>query len=219
MSTEKQMVAMTAEERAEFEAFRAAQEKKNAEAKRKADREAYAVMVDECIERAMPALQNISETISHTKNAVMEQFKSALQIKGELFGVKDDQRSHTFTNSKGNLRITLGVYCLDNYRDTVNDGIALVKEYLASLARDEESKALVNAVLRLMSKDQAGNLKASRVLQLRKMAMESGNERFIEGVQIIEESYQPMNSKQFIRAEVKNENGEWKSVPLGMTEA
>ena len=80
-------------------------------------------------------------------------------------------------------------------------------------------KALVKMVLRLLARDAKGTLKASRVVQLRKIAEETGSERFMEGVQIIEEAYQPAISKQFIRAEVKNENGAWVCIPLGMTEA
>ena len=74
-------------------------------------------------------------------------------------------------------------------------------------------------VFRLLAKDSKGAIKASRVMQLRKMAEESQSERFIEGVKVIEEAYQPAISKQFIRAEYKDENGMWKSIPLGMTEA
>ena len=50
-------------------------------------------------------------------------------------------------------------------------------------------------------------------------AADTGDERFLEGVRIIEERYQPEVSKQFIRAEIKNENGMWRSIPLGMTES
>lgn len=56
-------------------------------------------------------------------------------------------------------------------------------------------------------------------MQLRKLAEESGNDRFLEGVKIIEESYQPVVSKQYVHAEMKNELGEWKTIPLGMTES
>ena len=122
-------------------------------------------------------------------------------------------RSHTFTNSEGNKRITLGVYVTDGYRDTVEDGIAIVKEYIASLANDDKTQALVNMVFRLLARDAKGTLKASRIVQ------DTGDERFLEGVRIIEESYQPEVSKQFIRAEIKNENGMWKPIPLGMTES
>ena len=209
---------MTAEERQEFEAYKLAKEKKAAEAKRKSDREAYTALVDETIAAVMPELTNISEAIAQKKTAAAEAFRGALEMKAELFGVKDDQQSHTFTNSEGTMRITIGHYMLDNYRDTVNEGIAMVKEYIESQARDDASRALVKAILRLLSRDEAGNLKASRVLQLQKMAEETGNERFIEGVRIIQESYQPTPSKDYIRAAVRDESGAWVAIPLSMTD-
>ena len=209
---------MTAEERQEFEAYKLAKEKKAAEAKRKSDREAYTALVDETIAAVMPELTNISEAIAQKKTAAAEAFRGALEMKAELFGVKDDQQSHTFTNSEGTMRITIGHYMLDNYRDTVNEGIAMVKTYIESQARDDASRALVKAILRLLSRDEAGNLKASRVLQLQKMAEETGNERFIEGVRIIQESYQPTPSKDYIRAAVRDESGAWEPIPLSMTD-
>ena len=211
-------VEMTAEERQEFEAYKLAKEKKAAEAKRKSDRKAYTALVDETIAAVMPELTNISEAIAQKKTAAAEAFRGALEMKAELFGVKDDQQSHTFTNSEGTMRITIGHYMLDNYRDTVNEGIAMVKEYIESQARDDASRALVKAILRLLSRDEAGNLKASRVLQLQKMAEETGNERFIEGVRIIQESYQPTPSKDYIRAAVRDESGAWVPIPLSMTD-
>ena len=209
---------MTAEERQEFEAYKLAKEKKAAEAKRKSDREAYTALVDETIAAVMPELTNISEAIAQKKTAAAEAFRGALEMKAELFGVKDDQQSHTFTNSEGTMRITIGHYMLDNYRDTVNEGIAMVKTYIESQARDDASRALLKAILRLLSRDETGNLKASRVLQLQKMAEETGDERFIEGVRIIQESYQPTPSKDYIRAAVRDESGAWVPIPLSMTE-
>lgn len=212
-------VTMTAEERQEFEAYRAEKQKKEVAAKRKQQRENYAAMVDDELRTTLPVLQELSEQIKTVKNTVFGNFDAILKMKSEVLGLtKDDQRSHTFTASDSKLRLTLGVNTIDGYRDTVEDGIAMVKAYIESLAKDETSKALVNAVLRLLSRDQSGNIKASRVLQLRKMAEETGNERFIEGVQIIEESYQPTETKKYIRAEYKNEKGAWVNIPLGMTD-
>lgn len=210
---------MSTEEAEQFAAYKAEKARKEAAARAKEEREEYKIMVDEAIERALPELQDLSRDIAHVKRAVMDEFRAALEMKASIFGVKDDQRSHTFTNTEGTKRITLGQYVTDGYRDTVNEGIAMVKEYLSGLAKDKDSEALVKAVLRLLSRDMAGNLKASRVLQLRRMAEESGDERFQEGVKIIEESYAPAVSKQFIRVEIKADNGQWQQVPLGMTEA
>lgn len=216
---EQQEVLMTAEEREQFELFKIEQAKKKAAEKRKANREAYAKLVDEEIDSVIPELQDLSERIRVVKGSVYSSFIEVLKMKSEVMGLtQEGQRSHTFTNSRGDRRITLGTHTIDGYRDTVEDGIAMVQEYIQSLAQDENSKTLVKAVLRLLSRDQAGNLKASRVLQLRRMAEESGNERFIEGVKIIEESYQPALTKQYIRAEYKDDKGQWRIVPLSVTD-
>lgn len=210
---------MTAEERREFEAFREEKQKREAAERRKQQRTDYAAMVDDEVRTTLPVLRELSEQIKTVKSTVFGNFDAILKMKSEVLGLtKDDQRSHTFTTSDSKFRLTLGVNTVDGYRDTVEDGIAMVKGYIQSLAKDETSQALVNAVLRLLSRDGQGNIKASRVLQLRKMAEETGDERFIEGVQIIEESYQPTETKKYIRAEYKNDKGAWVNIPLGMTD-
>lgn len=218
---ETKTINVTADELAEFKAFQAQKAKQAEEERVKAEREQYKQLVDEEIDASIPILLSISDEIKKSKSKVMDNFKTILQMKSELFKtkVKDDQRSHTFTNSEGNKRISLGVHVTDGYRDTVEDGVAIVKEYISSLAHDEKTEALVNMVFRLLARDAKGTLKASRIVQLRKVAQDVGDERFLEGVRIIEDSYQPEISKQFIRAEIKTENGVWKTIPLGMTES
>lgn len=215
----KERVEMSADERREFEEFRAARERKRREEARKAAREEYGRMVDEEVGQALEELMRLSEEIKTVKEAIYGNFAAVLEMKAEVMGVApDSQRSHTFTTGDSKYRLTLGVNTIDGYRDTVEDGIAMVKEYIESLAKDDDTRAMVGAIMRLLSKDQGGSIKASRVLQLRKMAEETGSERFMEGVKIIEESYQPTVTKRYIRAERKNERGSWVSVPLSMTD-
>ena len=118
------------------------------------------------------------------------------------------------------MRIVLGNYVTDGYLDTADEGIAMVQNYIKSLAKDEESQILVDMVTRLLSKDTKGTLKASRIIQLRRMAEKSGAAEFIEGVKIIEEAYQPQTSRTYLKAYCKDEKtGAWVQLPLGMTEA
>ena len=211
---------MTAEEMAEFEAFRKAQAEKRAKEERKQNLETYNKMVDEQVTQTIPELWSLSEQLAAVKDAVFGNFKALLDMKSDVMKMtKDGQRSHTFTSSDGTKRIELGCYNLDNYKDTVNDGIALIKSYISGLAKDEETQSLVEMVLKLLSKDQKGNLKASRVLQLRALADKSGNAQFKEGVEIIMDAYDPIPSKQFVRAWIKGEQGEWLSIPLSITDA
>ncbi len=219
---EKTTVEMTAEQKAQFEAFQAEQQRKQRLQERKDNREAYAQLVDEQIELAIPELRELSESIKTVKQTVFSNFKEVLRMKEEVMHMSKEggQFSHTFTNSKSTMRLTLGANTIDAYRDTADDGIRMVKEYITSLAKDEETQLLVNTILKLLSKDQQGNLKASRVLQLKQMADQTQNEQFIEGVQIIMEAYQPTTTKQYIRAEVKDaETGAWKQIALSVTDA
>ena len=117
------------------------------------------------------------------------------------------------------MRLELGFYQIDNYKDTVNDGIAMIKECISGLAKDSETQSLVDMVLKLLSKDQKGNLKASRVLQLRQMSDKIKDKRFAEGVEIIMNAYAPIRSKQFVRAFVRDDKDAWQAIPLSITDA
>lgn len=217
---ENSQITLSASELSEFQAFKAAQAAKRAKEERKQNLETFNQMIDEQIAATIPDLQSISEKLSNLKALVFSNFKTLLDMKKDVMKMtKDNQRSHTFTSSDGQSRIVLGFYQLDNYKDTVNDGIALIKEYIKGLAKDPETQSLVDMVLKLLSKDQKGNLKASRVLQLRQMADKINDERFSEGVEIIMDAYAPIPSKQFIRAFKKGDQGEWVSIPLSITDA
>lgn len=214
-------VEMTVEERREFEAFRAEKKKKEAAELRKQQRATYQQMVDDELAQAVPELRRLSQDIRTVKDAVFGNFQTVLQMKEEVVGFKEDgQFSHTFTNSESTLRLTLGVNTVDGWSDMAETGIAMVRKYIESLATDEKTKTLVNTVLRLLSKDKQGNLNASRVLQLAKMAEESKDEQFIEGVKIIQESYMPTETRRYIRAQYRDEttaNG-WRNIPLSITD-
>lgn len=218
-------VTMTDAEMAEFKAFQEAKKAEEAKNAAKQMREDYREMVDDAIESMIPGLRTMSEGLTNHKKKVFEEFSAILEMKAEMFkmekGSKLDNQSHTFTNSKGNMRIVLGHYVTDNYLDTVDEGIAKVQEYIVSLATDPKSQALVDMVMKLLSKDTKTNtLKASKIIQLRRMAEKSGAAEFIEGVKIIEDAYQPIKSRTFLKAYVKDEQtGAWDQIPLGMTEA
>lgn len=209
---------MTAEERAallsDLQAAEAAEKEQ-----REQDIAAYKSLVSDTVEDAFPKLEAISTELAERKGRVRGMFATVIRMKSDLYGVKDGQRSHQFMNAEGTQRITLGCHVIDNYDDTVDAGIEKVKEYINSLARDEQSQMLVDTVLKLLSKDGKGTLKASRVLQLQQLADRSGDAGFVEGVRIIRDAYRPIESKSYIRAEYKNDAGAWIAVPLGMTEA
>lgn len=217
---EKQTVEMTLQEKEEFEAFQAEKKEREKQAQQQADRTAYKELVDETIRRIFPSAKTVSFLLGAIKKRIYDEFNDALSLKNKLYGVKEGQQSHMFTSSDGKIRFILGYNVTDNYDDTVNEGIKKVSDYISSLAKDEDTRTLVSAILRLLAKDgNTGTLKASRVLQLRKMAEDSRNAEFLDGVRIIEDAYLPVMSKQYVKVQYKDEYNEWQNVSLGMTEA
>lgn len=195
---------------------------KEEKAKRKKeleDRQTYKKLANEAVLKAVPELKEISNQLKAVKKKVYEDFQAVLNLKKDVFGVEAEQATHTFTSDDGKNKIIIGYRTNDKYDDTADVGIAMVKEYLSSLAKDTESEKLVNIINSLMSKDKMGNLKASRVLQLTKYANESDSEKFKEGVKIIQDAYKPEKTKTFITCQQKNDAGQWVNIPLGITES
>jgi hypothetical protein len=209
---------MTAEERKALMAELQQQEAEE-KAKKEAAIETYKSLVDETVKNAFPRLIGISEKLAKNKAEIRALFQKAIDLKASVYEVSDLQKSHTFTDKDSQFRVTVGVYTVDNYDDTVDVGIKLVRDYVSSLAKDKDSSLLVDTILKLLAKDNKGTLKASRVLQLQQMAAKTGDEKFLEGMKIIRDAYRPIESKTYIRAEYKDEKGEWINVPLGLTEA
>jgi len=190
------------------------------EAKRiQKERAAYKTIVDGEVKRLYPALAEVSKALSVCKDYVFNALKELIATKAELYDREDDQNRHMFSTTEGDITIEIGYNVQDNWDDTVNTGIAKINDYMRSVAKDKDSALLVEGMMKLLSKDAKGNLKASRVLQLKQMADKSENKGFIDGVSIIQASYKPSRTKEFIRCIIKDAKGDKIILPLSITEA
>lgn len=205
----------TEQKKALFEEIKKEEREKE---KRKAEaRETYKNLVAETVERNFKKLEGVSEMLSQVKKAVYEDFKTALEMKAELFGIKENQQTHTFTTAEG-LTITIGHRVTDNFDDTVHAGIEKVKGYISKVTAGEKAE-LEELINLLLKKDKNGNLKASRVLELERIAEKINDEELKDGVQIIKEAYKPTKTSTFIEAYYKDEHGKKVYLPLSIVNA
>jgi len=209
---------LTPEQRAELMKQLAEEEKSKKENIAK-ERAKYKELADNAVHTVYPVLKSASEALSEAKELAFDTFKTLTKMKAELYGREEEQNTHTFTSKDGAIQITIGFRLSDNWDDTANTGIAKVNDYIKSLATNQETQVLVDSVLKLLSKDSKGNLKASRVLQLRQMADKTGNESFIDAIQIIQDAYKPTRSKEFVQCVFKSTTGETLVLPLNISEA
>lgn len=177
-------------------------------------REAYKSLVVETVPKAIFKLCQASEILSVAKKETFEFFEDILSLKNEVYGLKEKQRSHTFSTDKE--EITIGYRINDGWDDTAHVGVEKVKNFINSLAKDKETAALVEMVFDLLKKDANGNLKSNRVLELQKLTSKFNNEEFSDGVEIISKAYKPVRSSWFIEAYLI-ENGKKIPVPLNIS--
>jgi hypothetical protein len=185
------------------------------EIKKDQDRETYKTLVAETVPKAMYRLCAASENLSNAKSETFKFFENILDLKNQVYGLKEKQQSHTFSTDKE--EITIGYRVNDGWDDTVTAGIEKVENYISSLATNEETSALVKIVFNLLKKDAKGNLKGSRVLELQKLTKDFNSEEFTDGVAIIADAYKPIRSSWFIEASIIGEDGKKTNVPLSMS--
>ena len=183
----------------------------------------YKLLVDETIEKAVESVGELNIKMTIVKKQIFNDFDTVIALKNELYTgqkwLKTDRVTNTFTNQEGNKRVTVGYHTNDNYLDTYTEGVKLVEEYISSLATDENGQKLADMVKVLLSeRGKGGQLKAQNVLRLQRMANDSKNETFIEGMRIISDAYSPTKSKQFVKVEIKGEHNEWVTVSTNMTD-
>ena len=183
----------------------------------------YKQLVDETIEKAVESVGELNIKMTVAKKQIFNDFDTVIALKNELYTgqkwLKTDRVTNTFTNQEGNKRVTVGYHTNDNYLDTYTEGVKLVEEYISSLATDENGQKLADMVKVLLSeRGKGGQLKAQNVLRLQRMANDSKNETFIEGMRIISDAYSPTKSKQFVKVEIKGEHNEWVTVSTNMTD-
>lgn len=213
LTTNMDISNMSPQQRAELKAQLEAQERAEKQ-KREDDVNAYKDLVSGFCHRTKDRLLALSGQMRHHKDEVFNDVESIIQLKEALYNTKVDRHSNSFTAD--GITVTLGRRTNDGWDDTVEVGISKVKDFLGTLAKDEDSAKLYKAVMQLLSKDRKGNLKASAMLQLEKYAAEWNNPLFSEGVSIIRAAYSPVETCDFISVSYKDKEGKVHAIPLSL---
>lgn len=207
---------LTAAQKAELKAQLEAEDRAEL-AKVQNERQAYKTLVDTTVRNAVKKLQTLSSEMQSRKQETFTEFATLIKLKDDLFKTKFGRQSDTFTTSDGMMSITLGNRVNEGWDDTVEAGISKVKEYLSTLAKDDNSADLVDTVMGLLAKDRKGALKANKVLELEKLAVKSQDKGFLDGIAIIKDAYKPVPTCQFIEVTTKDSEGKEYKLPLSLS--
>ncbi|MCK9635985.1 MAG: hypothetical protein M0R41_06880 [Methylobacter tundripaludum] len=184
------------------------------------DRQAYKELVGSTVPPAVKRLMDISMMLVEAKAQTFGYFKNILEMKESVYSTdkksrNNPQQSHTFSADR--YSITIGYRVNDGWDDTVSEGVHKVYTFIESLAKDEDSSRLTQAIFKLLKKDKKGDLKASRVLELKQLSEKFHNADFNDGVKTILDAYKPVRTCWFIEAFYINDNQEKVAIPLSMS--
>ncbi|AZB07468.1 DUF3164 family protein [Chryseobacterium sp. G0162] len=184
--------------------------------KRANDLKALDDLAAETLPGSMQILREASENLEKAKAKVFSDFETYLKMKIETIGVKNNQQSHTITVGKESIK--LGYRITDGYGENASYGIAMVHKFLESLGKDDNSKKILGAVMKLLQRNGKGDLDSKKVLELKQIAdKDFPGTDFQKGVEIIQAEYKPKLSKWFIEAYYTDGTGIERSIPLSMT--
>ena len=194
------------------------EEEREKKQKRNEELKSLNEMTNETVEEIFVVAKEVVEILTTFKKETFEKCKSLIGIKEELFNVKDNQRSHTFTTDDGK-SVTLGYRVTDAFDDTVKVGIEKVKNWVFSEVKGTNNENIKKIISNMLKEDKKGNLNAKRVLELSQIAMDINDDELTEAVEIIEKAYKPQKSCYFIELSYKDENGKKVSMPLSVSAA
>lgn len=198
-------------------------EQRNEKKARQKHYDAYKANVSKTVDDLFKPLQDCSIAIQKVKQLVYDKTQELLKKKAELYETSVNNHTHTLTNEDGTISITIGYRVVDGWDDTVNDGILKVKKFISKInkgiSENEHVEFLRQTVEQLLSKDAQGNLKASRVLELKKVAEKINNKELQNAIEIIESAFKPKRTKNFVSVTYKDKEGKERSLPLSITDA
>jgi len=116
-------------------------------------------------------------------------FKDAaplIALKSELYDIKDNQGSHTFTARDGSGSITVGHNMIIGFDGTSDIGVDKIQMYLSSLSKDDVNRDKIEKILNvLMKRNKKGELNPTRIVDLSNLKSDIDDDLFSEGVDIV----------------------------------
>jgi len=180
-------------------------------------RDDYKETVAHMVEENLLTLKSASKMLSEAKTLVFSDINTLLSLKKEVYGTSGDKSQQSWTFSTDSGSIVAGYRMIDDWDDSYTAGIEKVKEFVNSLAKDEDSANLAETLLSFIKSERNGKLKSQNILDLKKMADKVGSATLTDGVNIIIAAKRPKRSAMFVEASIVDESGNKEYIPLSIS--
>jgi hypothetical protein len=196
----------------------AAEELAKKEQTKRSERKKFKEIVSDEVNTLFGIMHQHVEDMKRAKIEIYNSLQALLASKAEVFEVKGDQKTNTFSTADGMKRITIGYRDISDWDGTETAGIEKVKNYISSLASDKEKGKAANYLQALLKPDRAGKLDPRRIMELQKQAEEMNDTELLDGVNIIMNAYKLVKTAPTLTVEERTDSGKWRNIELNFSD-
>lgn len=192
--------SLTAEQKKEL-AQQLKEEERVAKEALKANKETLQQLTEEVIDNNIDFFVTSQESVEKSILKLFDEVQAIIDARVETFGIeKKEQDSHTLTKNDGSASIKIGWNIKSTFNGTESAGIQKIKQFMSSLAGENENEKLLMQFLNIALKtDVQGNYNPKKVRELNTMRERANNELFNEGMDIINSAMIDIRTSMYAR--------------------
>jgi DNA-binding TFAR19-related protein (PDSD5 family) len=204
---------------AQLEVLQAQLAKKQAAAQKEKEKAktAYEKQRDKTIRQVVDKARIIQNNLANFKSLIareMEQQNVALTEYGEIRS--NSKGGFSITSSCGTMRVTRTRDTEPFWDERGSKAVAMLKDFLEETAKKRD-KDLFEILMGFLSRNEKGDLEYAKVFMLLKHRNAFSDPRWIEGLNLLEESFQVNLRGYGYEIKVKNPEGKWENITLNFT--
>lgn len=212
MST-KNLNKMTAEELENY--LRELKQKEDDKVEK--ERKKYEAMRDKKIETIMSKAQSLYKELSAFKALCHSEMDEQAQTLSDYGKIRSNSKGgFTITNSRGDLRITRRRDTEPMWDERSTKAIELIKSFLSECIKKRDEK-MHEILMSFLQRNDKGDLEYSRVMSLLQHQDKFTDERWVEGLKLLKESYGNHLKGYGYEFKEKTASGNWNNLILNFS--
>lgn len=173
---------------------------------------------DKMVEKLIDKALKLSGKIGEFKEQAYDDIETYLEALEKQYGItaRNKEGNKSISNFSGNMKIEVRSHKMLDFDVKLNIAKELIDGCIEKWSENSRSEIVV-LVRDAFKVDEKGKLDRNRILGLRKLNIK--DENWKKAMDIISDSLMVTGKRQYIAFWVKNEDGEWESVPLDIARA
>lgn len=166
-----------------------AEKRREEEKERKRQRGIYEKNRDAMIIKLSHTAKEISVALKVFKAYVFKEIENFQELAQEYGDIRSNSKGgYSLRTTDGTFKVVYERNILNEFDERADMALSLIKDYLESSVKKRDLKSY-KIISTLLTRNKAGDLNVSRVIQLLELRSEFDDERWLKAMQLLEESY------------------------------